>query len=543
VDGAPVGLLYRGADGAVWLHLDAGVHRVTVTGPVPASDSIALPFPLMPRRVEVVAPGWDIAGLADGRLPSGTLELIRQREDGDAAGQLPATIFPPYLRVLRHVSFDLDWTVRTEVRRVAPTDGAFTLQVALLEDEAVITPGIDVAAGNATIAFAAGQQVLEWQSRLPAGAALTLAAPANAAWSESWRFTVGHIWHAEFAGLPATPPEFFDTSFYVPEYFPRPGESLTVALTRPAPASGDTIAIDSVDYSRDAGQRAAQSTLEFSYRSTRGMDHVLSLPMASVLESVRVDGRVLPLQLDGNQLAIPAMPGAHEVSVQWSDGAGITARTTVPSVNLGVGASNLRVGLRVPGDRWVLWTYGPTLGPAVLYWAELAVFALAALLIGRLTLSPLRTHEWLLLGLGLSTFAWPALLLFGVWAFTMSWCGTRDSRLTRRWFNARQVLLAVLTVSALLALLVAIPSGLLSSPDMQISSPVRFDYLSWFADRSAGATPEAGALSVSLWFYKAAMLFWALWLSFALLRWLPWAWRAFSRNGVWRGRVAAAGEV
>jgi hypothetical protein len=35
------------------------------------------------------------------------------------------------------------------------------------------------------------------------------------------------------------------------------------------------------------------------------------------------------------------------------------------------------------------------------------------------------------------------------------------------------------------------------------------------------------------------MLAWALWLSFALLRWLPWAWRSFSNDGFWRGRVKA----
>jgi hypothetical protein len=58
-------------------------------------------------------------------------------------------------------------------------------------------------------------------------------------------------------------------------------------------------------------------------------------------------------------------------------------------------------------------------------------------------------------------------------------------------------------------------------------------------DRSAGITPIAGVISVSLWFYKAAMLAWALWLSFALIRWLRWAWKALSTAGVWRGKVPA----
>jgi hypothetical protein len=536
-DGAAVGMLYRGDDGRVWLRLAEGVHRVTVSGPIPPADSFALPFPLTPRRIVVTAPGWDVAGVTDGRLPSGTLELIRQRQDDAPPDQLPATIFPPYVQVVRHVEFDLDWRVRTQVRRIAPADSAFTLDIGLLPGEAVVTPGITAAGGMATVAFAAGQDVAAWESQLPTAAALTLTAPADAPWTETWRFTLGHIWHAEYDGLPVTPPEFFGTSFYVPEYFPRPGEILTIDLTRPNPASGDTIAIDSVNYSRNVGQRASQSNLEFTYRSTRGMDHALTLPEGAALEAVRIDGRVVPLQLDGRVLGIPATPGEHTVQVEWTDAAGIGARVNLPVVDLGVGASNLRAGLSLPADRWVLATSGPTLGPAVLYWAELAVFALAALLIGRLASSPLRTHEWLLLGLGLSTFAWPALGLFVVWAFAMSWREKSEKVLSRRWFNARQVVLGVLTVAALMALLGAIPVGLLGSPDMQIASPVFFGQLSWFEDRSAGATPDAAVLSLSLWFYKAAMLAWALWLSFALLRWLPWAWRAFGRNGIWRGRV------
>jgi hypothetical protein len=58
-------------------------------------------------------------------------------------------------------------------------------------------------------------------------------------------------------------------------------------------------------------------------------------------------------------------------------------------------------------------------------------------------------------------------------------------------------------------------------------------------DRTEGLTPESGVLSVSLWFYRAAMLAWALWLSFALLRWLTWAWRAFGQGGMWRRKAPA----
>jgi hypothetical protein len=90
------------------------------------------------------------------------------------------------------------------------------------------------------------------------------------------------------------------------------------------------------------------------------------------------------------------------------------------------------------------------------------------------------------------------------------------------------------TIVALVAVIGAIPVGLLGRPDMQIVSPVSYGELAWFADRTASATPSAGVISLSIWFYRAAMLAWALWLSLALLRWLPWAWAAFSHGGAWR---------
>jgi len=41
-------------------------------------------------------------------------------------------------------------------------------------------------------------------------------------------------------------------------------------------------------------------------------------------------------------------------------------------------------------------------------------------------------------------------------------------------------------------------------------------------------------VSISVWFYRYAMLFWALWLALALLRWLKWGWQQFTHGGGWK---------
>jgi hypothetical protein len=101
------------------------------------------------------------------------------------------------------------------------------------------------------------------------------------------------------------------------------------------------------------------------------------------------------------------------------------------------------------------------------------------------------------------------------------------------------VLIATATVVALGAILISLPNGLLGTPDMHVAgNDSHGNTLSWFADRSDVLLPVATAWSVPMWAYKALILAWALWLSFALLRWLPWVWQCFARDGLWRPRIA-----
>jgi hypothetical protein len=228
------------------------------------------------------------------------------------------------------------------------------------------------------------------------------------------------------------------------------------------------------------------------------------------------------------------VPGQHSVAVEFSGGDGIGVVSRPPQLDLGVEGTNVNTTLTLPRDRWILFAWGKGVGPAILYWGELAVFIVIALALGRLRRTPLRTRDWLLLGLGLSTFSWWVLIVFAAWLFLLD---RRPAvRIEKRWqFNAAQVLLAVFSIAALGVLVSAIPYGLLGEPDMGVINGYGGS-MAWFMDRTAPQLPQPFVLSVSIWFYKLAMLLWALWLSFALLRWLPWAWRQYAVEGVWRAK-------
>jgi hypothetical protein len=252
-----------------------------------------------------------------------------------------------------------------------------------------------------------------------------------------------------------------------------------------------------------------------------------------------IDDRAQTLRAQNGQLTVPILPGNHNIVVNWRESGSMGLMSASPEVDIGAPASNIELRVSKAQDRWILATSGPKLGPAVLYWSELAVLIVFALILGRIHLTPLTTRHWLLLGLGFSTFSWFVLGLVIVWLML---CGARDkSTLDLSWwkFNAVQIVIAGMTIVALTSVVLSLPVGLLGTPDMHIAGQDSYgNVLNWFADRSDSALPTAAVISVPIWVYKVLILIWALWLSFALLRWLPWVWKCFSSDGYWRPRKA-----
>jgi len=84
---------------------------------------------------------------------------------------------------------------------------------------------------------------------------------------------------------------------------------------------------------------------------------------------------------------------------------------------------------------------------------------------------------------------------------------------------------------------VSLPMGLLGSPDMHVVGNGSYDnVLRWFDDRSDSVIPPAYVLSLPIWIYKILILAWSLWLSLALLKWLPWVWDQFVADSIWKPR-------
>ena len=540
VDGSSDARVFRDASFRLWLYVTPGMHTVSLRGSIPAADSLEVPFASPPRVITVDSDGWFVAGIKDRRLLSGSLQLTRlQVEAGGDTVRWESSRFPPFVKVERTIELDIDWRARTTVQRVAPLQGALTLELPLIEGESIVSGDFTVRDGTVLVSMNPQQNSVTWTSNLPRTSPLTLTAGDGSLWSERWRVAIGNTWNAVFDGIPESNTGANVDAVRVAEFDPRAGETLTLVATRPEAAEGGTLAFDAVSLHVEQGDRSADVTLELDYRSTRGAQHVLRLPDGIEIKQVAIDGVEQTLRAEAGDLTLPILPGEHFVSIEWRAADGSGWRTTTPAVDLGASASNIELGITMPRSRWILGTSGPKLGPAVMYWSELVAMILFALILGRIGLTPLKTRHWLLLGLGFSTFSWGMLALVVVWLVA---CGAREKikadAMSWWQFDLVQIAIGGLTVIALLGIVSALPQGLLGTPDMHIAGHGSYgNDLNWFADRSDSALPAASAITVPMWVYKTLILAWALWLSFALLRWLPWVWQCFSTDGFWRKRV------
>jgi hypothetical protein len=548
IDDVPARELVRRGD-ETHLLLPPGTHRVVMSGALPAADSFSVEWPLVPHRLTVTAPGFQVRGLGADGVPERAVRLDRVKADaasGQPAGQDPGATarIPAFAQITRTITMGLEWTIVTEAVRQSPPGEAVVMEIALAPGESVLDETVKTEGGKAIFTLAPDQQRLSWRSRLAVAPALTLTAPENAPYVETWVLAVSPIWEATASGIPPSR-TFGPSGERRPVFRPWPGESLTLAVTRPGPAPGETLTIDSARLHTAQGDRLAESSLALRLRAARGLRHALAIPADATQIKLTVDGRETAYGSDPGapaapgRLEFPLKPGSHEVLVTWRQDTPLGVFAASPAVDLMHGAVNVQVEMELPRDRWTLFVHGDTpLSPVVGFWSHLAFFLAAALILGSFPATPLSRRQWFLLALGLSQISSPEAMLAAAWLFAL---GLRQSYAPKDgWFafNAMQVGLAALTAIGLYCLYTAIERGLLGDPLMQVAgngSTARLLRMTF--DRVAGAVPQATVISAPIIVYRLAMLAWSLWMALALLSWLKWGVARFTEGGGWRRAV------
>ena len=536
-----VATLKRDSQGWLTVSLPAGSHRVQLSGSLADLQQLNLPFGLPIHNLSSQTRQWQLNGAPRSGYVSRDLQLERLASDTEAgsAGEtsLQPTEMPPFVYVRRRLTLGLEWTVETVVQRRAPARGAINLSVPLLPGEAPLSGKVDN--GRMTVSLAPEQSAFSWQSVLPISEQLTLeAAGPDSPWVEQWRINVAPVWHVDTSGT-ATLAGSPDNRFWQP----RPGDSLTLAISRPEAVPGEDLTITHAQLTQHQGERGQTVDLVFTIKTFQGGHYRFTLPESAELTALSVAGQNQPLIKTTGEISIPVNPGEQEVSLSWRNSEGISALLQTPALGMGHPVGNIHLQQSLPRDRWTLMTGGPTLGPAVLVWSILAIVLLVAIGLGRSRLTPLKTWEWVLLGLGIVTVSGLILGLVALCFIALSQRGQTQPLRLAQYFNPVQILLILLSLLTLAVLVSAIPYGLLAEPAMMVrGNGSSAHWLQWYTDRSEGALPQAWVISLPLWAYRLAMLCWSLWLALALTRWLPWAWRQLGSHGWWLSATQAKAQ-
>lgn len=552
VDGRPWAGAARDG-GSLWLMLPPGRHDVMLEGALPRRDAVQLALPLVPHQATFTSTTWTVDGISEDGVPGGNLQLSRVAQDGgDAASDTDdvekGAVLPPFLSVERSLLLGLSFEVETRVVRLSPPGTAVLLEVPLLPGESVTTDGVRAEGGKAFVSLGPNDVEVSFSGALPASDKLVLEAhraPAGQpAFVEVWSVEASPVWHVEEEGIPPLHSGTGDNARrsgargagpVAPNWRPWPGEKLTLSITRPQGVPGQTVTVERTSQRVRPGISSTDVTLMLALRSSRGGEHVVTLPKDAELLSATVDGRQQPLRPDAaGKVRVPLVPGKQEVVLEVRALAGVSAWFVTPVFDVGSPSVNAEIVIDVPSDRWILFATGPRAGPAVLFWSYIVVLLLSGVALSRVRFSPLRLHHWVLLGLGLTQVPLVAAALVAGWLLAL---GVRKERPFEdaRLFNFFQLVLVAWTGLALIALVASIHEGLLGAPDMQIAgNGSSRGHLRWFQDHATGALPTAVVVNAPLAAYRLSMLAWALWLAFSLLGWLRAGFAAFSTGGMWR---------
>lgn len=534
LDGNQSSALHRTADGKLWIRIAQGSHQIILEGKLPNRSTVQIPLPLKPRYVTARGQGWSIGGLHEDGQAEDNLQMIRTgpATQGDAE-ELQAHNLPPFVLVERQMILGLNWEVETTVRRLTPLGQSIVLSVPLLEGESVTSEALRVENGKASVSMGPQTGGISWRSSFNLKEEIVLRASDALDWMEVWRLDAGPIWHVEASGIPPVR-HFTEENIWLPEWQPWPAEELRLKIERPDGVQGQTVTIDRSLLEVNPGLRFTEATLSLNLRSSLGGQQSISLPAGAELKSVFINEVEQPIRQTQERVTVPVVPGQQAIKLIWQERGGIRFFFRTPKVDVGTPNVNATLQVHLPSDRWVLYLWGPKLGPKVLFWSLLFIFIVVCLGLSRASSVPLQRVQWFLFAPVLTQAPIWLFALVPLWFLSLAWRSQNSP--SKAWrFNALQILLILLTLGALLVLFGTIYDGLLGNPNMAIQGNDSYDYfLKWFQDRRDNLLPRALIFSLPVSIYHLLLLAWALWLAWSFVGWMKWAWRCFSSGGLWQ---------
>ncbi|KIM06776.1 MAG: hypothetical protein KU38_11790 [Sulfurovum sp. FS08-3] len=532
LDGTAVNTLQLDTQGGLWIALTKGSHTITLKGTLEDKNQITLSSPLALHNLTLNADPktWQFNSDRKSYIELNRLGALEKKQE-------ELSHIEPLVEITRTFYFGQQWYVDTHVRLLNTIEQPFRLSYHLLANESILDKEIEQKEGKVVLHLDNKRGYYTWRSTLPITPTLQLKASHNPQLIEQWQMDIAPIWTMNYQGIePIEHRKQNDT--LMPNFKPWGNESLKLSFTKAKAVEGESLTIQSSNITLTQSSRYRDVTLEIVLKSSQAGQYAFMLQGVDTLKSATIDGITHYLKIDNGKVSIPLKATSQTVTLGWREEIGVDNLYRFPVVNLNKSSTNQTTTLYLPHNRWILWSSGPLVGPAVLLWGVLLAVVLFALVLGRIEGTPLKSRDWLLLGFGVSTTSVMIMLPVVIWIFLLRYRQIRGDDLVGWRRNLTQVAIVVLTFMALGTIVGAVSIGLLGNPDMMITGNNSYTtMLNWYSDRIDTILPQPTVITLSIWYYRILMLVWSIWIAFSLIKWLKWAWSLFSQGDMWHKRI------
>ncbi len=400
-----------------------------------------------------------------------------------------------------------------------------------MEGERILSPGRTIKDGHIELRLSAQQTRTQWKSELSQSDLITLTAEETPLWVEQWIVNPSPVWHVSLSGLSPIYQE--GATNLIPTWNPWPGESASLAITQPKAIQGETMTVRDVLQSTTVGDQHRTTTLTLNLETSIGQEFPITLPSTAQVTSLTLNHTDTAVRREGDLVIIALRPGEQRIELVWKNNVGSSFYTESDLVELPIQAANVTTKIHYENrERFPLWFTGPLIGPVIFLWPLVILSIVAAFILARRQALPLKTYEWVILLLGLTQGHIIATGFILIWFFWIA-CKphVRIQNLPSLLYNGNQVIIAAGACIVVLIFLYILYSSLQGLPGQHGYD----NELKWYqAVGDSSILPSTGFYSIPMWGYRGLMLFWAIWLTFASLRWLKWGWSLLQQGQLLR---------
>jgi len=539
VDGKDDALLVR-QNNDLKILLSAGSHTISMTGYMPDTKEANLYFPLKPRQFKITANGWNVEGLNRlgkveknirlTKVKKKIVKIDKNKKDKKSTATEP-TYIQPYAEVTRTLHLGYEWIMTTQIRLVHGT--GIEVKYPLLKGEKLLNSPLKIIDGKVIVPLSKHRRDQTFRTILPAMDIVKLTAPETNMWHENWIVRPSAVWNVHHKGISPV----YRTKHNTLELKWRPfaTEEVTLNVSKPESVTGQTLTLHKATLNIHPGEKLTESKLNMRLETTKPQDYNFTLPENAKLQTIKINGRSIPLSQNGREVILALPYGKHKIDAIWhEDGDAMFMRT--PDLNLNLPSTNLKVRLHTPPHRFTLLAFGDW-GPAVLLWSILFAYAALSYVLSKIKFVPLKSWQWFLLAIGFSQVHPLALIIpFGC-LIILGLKKQYANKLGYVSFDILQIVLVIMIFSALTGTLEAIRVGLLGGAETYVTGGESGKHLlQWYTDRTSGEMPSFFVMMPPSWLYQwVIMLFWAGWTAYLFVDKIAlWTWHCFSAHGYWK---------